>query len=254
MRGQPASPVLRGYLLAATRPAYPTSPNSRASMCSDLALVHCGPLVRKRVARYATHFPSRTGVARIRPATDPWREGQDIRRSTRLIATTLPSLTRALVVLQPTSLLVDVEPLVAPWKCPPADFVRALAHFCEFIHSEVSSVRELTALTNSSGTMTDLTMPGAATFSPFTRKLISRANKPWTRRGLRNIPGPRAVVGDQVLTDGLLAWRLRSAFIHGTRYQPNAHSLAHHPMAYRPPNHSNYFLYQNQSEGITNDG
>ena len=48
-------------------------------------------------------------------------------------------------------------------------------------------------------------------------RLVSRGNKPWTtqrRLGLRGNRAPVVVVGDQVLTDGLLAWRLRATFLH----------------------------------------
>ncbi len=47
--------------------------------------------------------------------------------------------------------------------------------------------------------------------------MVSRGNKPWTSRrrlGLRGSSAPLVVVGDQVLTDGLLAWRLRATFLH----------------------------------------
>lgn len=48
-------------------------------------------------------------------------------------------------------------------------------------------------------------------------RLISRGNKPWTTRrrlGLRGETAPLIVVGDQVLTDGLLAWRLGAEYLH----------------------------------------
>lgn len=48
-------------------------------------------------------------------------------------------------------------------------------------------------------------------------RMVSRGNKPWTTRrrlGLRGSRVPVVVVGDQVLTDGLLAWRLRATFLH----------------------------------------
>ena len=47
--------------------------------------------------------------------------------------------------------------------------------------------------------------------------MISRGNKPWTTRGRLGLRGsrvPLVVVGDQVLTDGLLAWRLRATFLY----------------------------------------
>ena len=45
----------------------------------------------------------------------------------------------------------------------------------------------------------------------------SRGNKPWTSRrrlGLDRSRGEVVVVGDQVLTDGVLAWRLGATFLH----------------------------------------
>jgi len=51
-------------------------------------------------------------------------------------------------------------------------------------------------------------------------RMISRGNKPWTSRrrlGLaRRSPTPIWVIGDQVLTDGVLAWRLGATFLHCT--------------------------------------
>lgn len=48
-------------------------------------------------------------------------------------------------------------------------------------------------------------------------RMISRGNKPWTSRrrlGLRGVRTPVVVVGDQILTDGLLAWRLNGTLLH----------------------------------------
>ncbi|MBT8240059.1 MAG: hypothetical protein KJN63_02405 [Acidimicrobiia bacterium] len=48
-------------------------------------------------------------------------------------------------------------------------------------------------------------------------RMVSRGNKPWTSRrrlGLRRSRTPIVVVGDQVLTDGLLAWRLGATYVH----------------------------------------
>ena len=48
-------------------------------------------------------------------------------------------------------------------------------------------------------------------------RIVSRGNKPWTSRRRLSLKGnrsPLVVVGDQVLTDGVLAWRLRATFLH----------------------------------------
>ncbi|MDH3731848.1 MAG: hypothetical protein OES13_12130 [Acidimicrobiia bacterium] len=48
-------------------------------------------------------------------------------------------------------------------------------------------------------------------------RMISRGNKPWTTRrrlGLREEDRHVVVVGDQIVTDGVLAWRLGGTFLH----------------------------------------
>ena len=47
--------------------------------------------------------------------------------------------------------------------------------------------------------------------------MIHRGNKPWTTRRRLGLSSRRShvwVVGDQVLTDGVLAWRLGATFVH----------------------------------------
>jgi predicted HAD superfamily phosphohydrolase YqeG len=48
-------------------------------------------------------------------------------------------------------------------------------------------------------------------------RVIARVNKPWTTRkrlGIRGSKTPIWVVGDQVVSDGFLAWRLGAVFLH----------------------------------------
>lgn len=54
--------------------------------------------------------------------------------------------------------------------------------------------------------------------------LISRGNKPWTTRkriGITKRGPPVWVVGDQVLTDGVLAWRLGATYLQLAIEQDN---------------------------------
>jgi predicted HAD superfamily phosphohydrolase YqeG len=71
-------------------------------------------------------------------------------------------------------------------------------------------------------------VPLSAEYSGIPVTYVTRARKPWTHR--RRLDAPceapeaaclRAVVGDQVLTDGLLALRLDAVFVHVT--SPGAH-------------------------------
>jgi predicted HAD superfamily phosphohydrolase YqeG len=56
--------------------------------------------------------------------------------------------------------------------------------------------------------------------------MINRGNKPWTTRrrlGLLNSASNVWVVGDQILTDGILAWRLGADFFHQAIAQTGEH-------------------------------
>jgi len=99
-------------------------------------------------------------------------------------------------------IIFDVDNTLAPQGCALDDFamlVNAAIDRCE----ECGSVKRVIALTNGPQREVD--------------RMVSRGNKPWTTRrrlGLSGNREPIVVVGDQVLTDGLLAWRLRATFLH----------------------------------------
>lgn len=120
----------------------------------------------------------------------------------------VPSLLQALAALRPVSLLVDVEPLITPWRSSPVDLSRGVTDFGHLICGQARTVRTLTFITNSSRCLAAL-----PSVPPLTLVYIYGARKPWVVRDLRKLPAPQAVVGDQILTDGLLAWRLQSPFI-----------------------------------------
>ncbi|MGH3154959.1 MAG: hypothetical protein ACRDNF_00065 [Streptosporangiaceae bacterium] len=48
-------------------------------------------------------------------------------------------------------------------------------------------------------------------------RYLTSAGKPLRIRTYRGLPRPGAVIGDQVATDGVLAWRLGYSFVH---YRP----------------------------------
>jgi len=57
-------------------------------------------------------------------------------------------------------------------------------------------------------------------------RMINRGNKPWTSRGRLGLVSSESniwVVGDQVLTDGILAWRLGADFFHQAIAQTGEH-------------------------------
>ncbi len=80
-----------------------------------------------------------------------------------------------------------------------------------------------TALKNETGPdgITPITMVFATNSQRKPAKVVTQylylqgARKPWTR-GIPRLPTPGGwvVCGDQLVTDGLLAWRLRAPFVH----------------------------------------
>ena len=99
-------------------------------------------------------------------------------------------------------IVFDVDNTLAPQDVPLEEFGRLVNSAIDRVEANPSIARVI-ALTN-----------GPQREVP---RMISRGNKPWTTRrrlGLRGNSAPLVVVGDQVLTDGLLAWRLGATFLH----------------------------------------
>ena len=99
-------------------------------------------------------------------------------------------------------IIFDVDNTVAPQGTMVDDF-GALVNAAIDRFEASPNVARVIALTN--GTQREVP------------RLVSGGNKPWTTRrrlGLRGSRESIVVVGDQVLTDGLLAWRLRGTFLH----------------------------------------
>jgi predicted HAD superfamily phosphohydrolase YqeG len=99
-------------------------------------------------------------------------------------------------------IIFDVDNTLAPQGVPLAEFGQLVNSAIDRVEANPSIARAI-ALTNGPQREVD--------------RMVSRGNKPWTTRrrlGLRGGSTPLVVVGDQVLTDGLLAWRLRATFLH----------------------------------------
>jgi predicted HAD superfamily phosphohydrolase YqeG len=99
-------------------------------------------------------------------------------------------------------IIFDVDNSLAPQGAPPAEFGQLVNSAIDRVEANPGIARVI-ALTNGPQRQA--------------ARMVSRGNKPWTTRrrlGLRGSTAPLVVVGDQVLTDGLLAWRLRATFLH----------------------------------------
>jgi predicted HAD superfamily phosphohydrolase YqeG len=103
------------------------------------------------------------------------------------------------------TVVLDVEPLVAGWDTD-ADQLRHGVDDAVGLLAEVPGLETVGFATNSLRRLTG-TLSGGAFF-------VTAARKPLLTRPYRDLPRPAVLVGDQLLTDGLLAWRLGFAFAH----------------------------------------
>lgn len=110
---------------------------------------------------------------------------------------------RAREATGPLVLIFDVDNTLVPQGAPWEELGR-VAHAVRDRFEAIESVQRVILLTN-----------GAERGVPW---MESRGNKPWTSRrrlGLDRSPIPEVwVTGDQILIDGVLAWRLRARFFH----------------------------------------
>lgn len=119
-------------------------------------------------------------------------------------------LPRLLADLGARTVVVDIEPLVAEWDGSQEALDDGIGRVLGGLAS-VPAVSAVVFATNSARCPSALPAPG------FTVSYIVSARKPVHVSTYARLPRPGVVVGDQVLTDGLLARRLDYAFLH---YRP----------------------------------
>jgi len=114
------------------------------------------------------------------------------------------------------TVIFDVEPLVAPWNSGQEALDRGLARVLEQART-IPSVRAVVFSTNSAR------RPSAVPVGDGIQvRYLASAGKPLRIAPYRDLPRPGAVVGDQLPTDGILAYRLGYEFLH---YLPRLNSV-----------------------------
>lgn len=101
----------------------------------------------------------------------------------------------------PVIMIFDADNTVVRWGAPTEEFAKQVNRTIDRF-TAVPTVERVIVVTNGRRRGVD--------------RMISRGNKPWTSRrrlGLRSPESEVWVVGDQVLTDGILAWRLGGRFV-----------------------------------------
>jgi predicted HAD superfamily phosphohydrolase YqeG len=110
--------------------------------------------------------------------------------------------------LSAQSIILDVEPFVAYWNGSQESLDRGI----ELVVGQVSTgsgARAVCFATNSSRRPTRLPNPPGIELAYF-----ASARKPLRTSLYRDLPRPGVVIGDQVATDGILAYRLGYTFLH----------------------------------------
>lgn len=118
---------------------------------------------------------------------------------------------RQLGKLSPKTIIIDIEPLVAYWDGSQQALDRGIAVILDRVQT-IPGVMVVCFSTNSAR------RPSEAPNSTRVRVVyLASADKPARIAPYQHFPLPGVVVGDQVLTDGILARRLNYTFLH---YRP----------------------------------
>jgi predicted HAD superfamily phosphohydrolase YqeG len=108
------------------------------------------------------------------------------------------------------TMILDVEPLVTPWRGSQQSLDQGIARILGDIRT-VPSVLVVVFTTNSAR------RPSAVPSGDGIQvRYLASAKKPLLTAPYDGLPRPGAVAGDQLPTDGILAYRLRFTFLHYT--------------------------------------
>jgi predicted HAD superfamily phosphohydrolase YqeG len=120
-----------------------------------------------------------------------------------------------LTTLHARTLVFDVEPLVAFWDTDQGVLQDGIA---TVLASAVGTGPDTVVFATNSARRPP--MPPAVPWARVT--YVASARKPLRVAAYRDLPHPGVVIGDQVATDGVLAWRLGYTFVH---YAPQLPSV-----------------------------
>ena len=106
------------------------------------------------------------------------------------------------------TMIFDVEPLVAPWHGSQESLDQGIARILGDART-VPSLRMVIFATNSARRPS-----GVPSGDGLQVRYLASADKPLRTAPYHDLPRPGAVAGDQLPTDGILAYRLGFTFLH----------------------------------------
>lgn len=124
----------------------------------------------------------------------------------------LAEVLRCVGELAPRTVVLDVEPLVAYWDTGAS----ALRDGVDKVVGQLVAVPCIELVVFATNSRRDVPVSDPAPY--LSVRYLAMAIKPLRTAPYRYLPMPGAFVGDQIATDGVLAWRLGYAFVH---YRPD---------------------------------
>jgi hypothetical protein len=133
-----------------------------------------------------------------------------LRRISCTIADSCDTVADLIGEFQPATVVADVEPLVAPRDSAASDVVSGAVRFTERLVAAAPATLSLLVFASNAR----LHVPEKMKVENVVAVFVSPAWKPWTVSYIAKAPRPMVVVGDQVVTDGIIAVRMQVPFIH----------------------------------------
>lgn len=121
------------------------------------------------------------------------------------------AVVRALVELAPRTAIVDVEPMIAVWNTDQGTLDAGLRAFLDAVAERDEDLAGCAIVFATNAWRRPSQTPSRPGRS---LRYVAHAGKPLRTARFRGLTGPGVVVGDQLATDGLLAWRLGYGFVH----------------------------------------
>jgi predicted HAD superfamily phosphohydrolase YqeG len=128
----------------------------------------------------------------------------------------LDKILERVIELSPATVIMDVEPLVAHWNSTQQELDRGLALVVS--RAEAQTAIKIICFASNSARHPSVTLKSESIRVVY----LNSAHKPLRIRPYERLPRPGIVVGDQILTDGLLAGRLGYMFLY---YDPQLRNV-----------------------------
>lgn len=138
----------------------------------------------------------------------PWRSRVVIVRSVYKAVADPRDALMFVARMSARAVIVDIEPLVAYWDSGQQALDVGLSRVLADLAGAAPELRAVCFATNSARRPTVLPPMAGVDVS-----YVASARKPMRTASYQRLPRPGAVIGDQVATDGLLAYRLGFTFI-----------------------------------------